>query len=137
MERHQAAREHHRHAGDEVDVGDDPLERKLYTTDEAGARIEVSAEAADDADASRIFPDDLCDVSEHQLNGRDAYDMNGDGVCRTRSHPSKNVTSANSTASDRVFFREWLYGWEDQHDPAPAGPTRTGEPAPAATPSPG
>ncbi len=101
--------------------GDDPLNRKLYTTDDAGARLEVSAEAADDASGSSLFPDALCDAPA--INGRDPWDLNFDGTCRTRTHVSKSVTAANNTASDRLFFREWLYGWEDRHDPAPTGPT--------------
>ncbi len=101
-----------------LDVGGDPLTRSLFTTNAAGGRIEVSDEAADDAATSRIFPDALCD----QVGvSRDPWDMNNDGECRTSTHPGATATVA--TASDRTFFREWLYGFEDRHDPAPPGPT--------------
>ncbi len=95
----------------------DPMTRRLYTMAADGTRVEVKDLLGDDASTSPLFPDSLCDVA--QVAGRDPFDLNRDGACRTITHPNKRT---GDTHTDRHFFREWLYGWEDMHDPPPARP---------------
>lgn len=96
----------------------DPKSRKLYTMDDKGNRLTIDEEAKDDNANSLLFPDTLCDLPA--VAGRIPYDMNNDGRCGTATHPSKTVGGSDS---DRHFFREWIEGWEDKHDPKPSGPT--------------
>ncbi|MFP2931216.1 pilus assembly protein, partial [Pyxidicoccus sp. 3LG] len=100
--------------------GTDPLTRKLFTVDPAGARTTVTAEMEDADNASPLFPDSLCD---EYANGRYTYDLNNDGKCGTPSITAvdKRVTGVTN---DRNFLREWLHGWEDHYAPGAANVKR-------------
>ncbi|MGE6759990.1 DUF4114 domain-containing protein [Corallococcus interemptor] len=98
--------------------GRDPATRKLFTMDGTGARTDIATAAADSAAASPLFPDALCD---RVVNGRYVFDLNNDGTCGTPTHPFKQI---DDDTNDRAFLREWLYGWEDLHTPAPANVRR-------------
>ncbi|MCP3136545.1 DUF4114 domain-containing protein [Pyxidicoccus xibeiensis] len=104
-------------------TGANPTARTLYTTTSppgpTSTRATITSEMQDTDSASPLFPDALCDV---YANGRYTWDLNNDGKCGTPTGPpDKNVTGPTN---DRNFFREWLYGWEDQHTPAPSNVKR-------------
>ncbi len=89
--------------------GDPLTRRRLYTTNGAGARRTVASLVEDGSWDSPLFPDWACD--QPSVGGRDPYDLNGDGMCRTTTHVGKRTL--NASQSDRHFFRRWLYGWEN------------------------
>ena len=76
--------------------------RRLFTMRGDGTRQELRDEARDDNPASRIFNDARCLMVS---GGNYLYDLDQNGDC---DH------------LDRHFFREWLYGWEDRHEPDPS-----------------
>ncbi|WP_338871862.1 DUF4114 domain-containing protein [Myxococcus stipitatus] len=97
--------------------GTNPLNRKLYTMASNGTRATISEEMEDNDNNSPLFPDSLCDT---YANGRYVYDLNYDGICGTPTITlplSKRITGVEN---DRNFLREWIYGWEDRHNPLPA-----------------
>ncbi|GMU01967.1 hypothetical protein KH5H1_60870 [Corallococcus caeni] len=98
--------------------GQDPTTRRLFTMDGTGARTDIETVAADSASTSPLFPDSLCD---QVVNGRYVFDLNDDGTCGTPTHPFKQI---DDDTNDRAFLREWLYGWEDLHPPAPSNARR-------------
>ncbi|NOK37623.1 pilus assembly protein, partial [Corallococcus exercitus] len=84
-------------------------DRKLYTTDASGNRVDVKQAAL------ALFPDSLCnDYSE--IDGRFRYDLNHDGRCGTptidkNDFPEKNIPGPEN---DRDFLVDWLYGYENR-----------------------
>lgn len=96
----------------------EPGPRKLYTLDPGSPynRLEIASALDDTAASSPLFPDTLCDEI---AGGQPLYDLNGDGICGTPTHPTKTLTGH---LNDRRFLLDWLYGWEDRYDPAPVNP---------------
>jgi type IV pilus assembly protein PilY1 len=90
-----------------------PQDRKLYTMSSSGQRTDVSAEAEPGDNDSPLFPDRLCDIGSGR---RWRYDLNRDGKCGTPSIDSEEK-HVEGVDSDRHFFVQWLYGWEDRHAP--------------------
>lgn len=80
-----------------------PLNRKLYTMNDAGVRKEVKDVAEV---GGTLLPASYCNTYS-EIDGRYLYDMNHDGVC--------TVTAAADPApySDRQFLIDWLYGYEN------------------------
>ncbi|MBZ4372964.1 DUF4114 domain-containing protein [Corallococcus sp. AS-1-6] len=77
-----------------------PLNRKLYTMNSAGDRLDVKH-----ADmGNTLMPASLCNTYS-EIDGRYLYDLNHDGVC--------TVAASTSPYSDRQFLIDWLYGYED------------------------
>ncbi|QAT82563.1 putative pilus biogenesis operon protein [Corallococcus coralloides] len=77
-----------------------PLNRKLYTMNSAGDRLDVKH-----ADmGNTLMPASLCNTYS-EIDGRYLYDLNRDGVC--------TVAASTSPYSDRQFLVDWLYGYED------------------------
>lgn len=95
-----------------------PDSRSLYTLEPGTPfnRAEIAEALSDEAGSSPLFPDSLCD---ELAGGQPLYDLNGDGVCGTPTHPNKRLASP---LNDRRFLRDWLYGWEDRYDPGPSNP---------------
>ncbi len=102
-----------------------PLTRKIYSADASGARMDLSADLADSNTASLAFPDTFCGpfYSSGGPSGRPKYDLNGDTYCQL---PTTVPPNADGAHNERRAFKEWLYGWEDQYDVTPAGPTGAG-----------
>jgi type IV pilus assembly protein PilY1 len=105
-------------AGPVLAASSQPDSRRLYTLEPGGTfnRLEISRALDDEAGTSPLFPDSLCDET---AGGQPLYDLNGDGVCGTPSHPTKTL---QGSLNDRRFLRDWLYGWEDRYDPVPLNP---------------
>ncbi|NNC02601.1 hypothetical protein HJC10_07020 [Corallococcus exiguus] len=83
----------------------DPLNRKLYTMNSSGERKDVK-----DADVgSTLLPASLCNTYS-EIDGRYLYDMNNDRAC--------------VIDSDRQFFVDWLYGYENKSAPNAANKYR-------------
>ncbi len=88
----------------------DSLSRRMLTTDEWGNRQNVISMVLDGlgSGGSVMFPDWICD--EAPVGGRDPFDLNNDGMCRTTTHLGRLTSASNS---DRAFLRRWLHGWEN------------------------
>ncbi|MBU8896356.1 DUF4114 domain-containing protein [Corallococcus sp. M34] len=95
----------------------DPSGRKLYTIDGANTRINLTqVDSGGSAATNPLFPDSLCDTL---VNGRRAYDLNADGLCRTPSGTTADKKSTSDDQNDRKALIDWLYGWEDRYDVSP------------------
>ncbi|QSQ11596.1 DUF4114 domain-containing protein [Myxococcus landrumensis] len=96
-----------------------PEDRNLYTQGPDGKRISITEDmTGPNAANSLIFPDSLCNAQE---NGKYFYDINGDTKCGTPTIASPPAKHIPGPTNDRNVFREWLFGWEDNQDPPPAG----------------
>ncbi|RKH39397.1 DUF4114 domain-containing protein [Corallococcus sicarius] len=84
-----------------------PLNRKLYTMNNAGARKEVKdvAEVGD-----TLLPASLCNTYS-EIDGRYLYDMNHDGICSVLA--LEDPLDPLLPSSDRQFLIDWLYGYEN------------------------
>ncbi|MBX7096999.1 MAG: DUF4114 domain-containing protein [Myxococcaceae bacterium] len=87
-----------------ADAGPAQLEaRKLLTLGVDGGTISVTTELASTNHGTPAFPTDgggnVCNVINPVGKPDYLYDLNRDGVCN---------------AQDRVFLRDWLFGWEDK-----------------------
>jgi type IV pilus assembly protein PilY1 len=88
---------------------DEPRSRNLYTVRNEllgdYQRVPVSEDLLEGNNGSRAFPTHLFrNLCGELVGGRYVYDLNRDGVC---------------DGKDRLFLKDWLYGYEDGQDPAP------------------
>lgn len=83
----------------------DPRARSLYTVENQALgdydRVSVASDLGEFNHGSRAFPSTLC---AELSGGQYVYDLNRDGVC---------------DGKDRLFLKDWLYGYEDGQTPAP------------------
>lgn len=105
----------------------DPLTRKLYTVtsttnftrQELTKLNPVETKKSSNGKDSPLFPDSLCDI---KIGSVTPWDLNGDGKCATTSADKDSGHRVDGNEqSDRAFLLNWLYGWEDDQEPAPTG----------------
>ncbi len=80
-----------------------PSTRRLLTVDSTGKIAALST--VNSAEDLLLPATQLCRVN----GGKYVFDLNQDGVC---------------TSTDRDFLKDWLYGWEDNQNPAPSNVRR-------------
>lgn len=72
--------------------------RNLYTRGVDGGTIAITSELTAANTTSPAFPNSSCSITNASGNPDYLYDLNRDGVCN---------------ANDRLFLKDWLYGFED------------------------
>ncbi|WP_163990439.1 pilus assembly protein PilY [Pyxidicoccus caerfyrddinensis] len=80
-------------------VTDPATRRKLLTRDPNGQTREVSNYLLSSDNSSPAFPSTLCG-STYRSGTTYLYDLDQNGTCNS---------------ADRVFLRDWLYGWENRN----------------------
>jgi type IV pilus assembly protein PilY1 len=83
---------------------DPAAKRRLLTVNSSGKIASLSS--VNSAEDLLLPATQLCRVN----GGKYVFDLNQDGVC---------------TSTDRDFLKDWLYGWEDNQQPLPAGVHRS------------